>query len=62
MALVQKTQGIPQNKKQDTKLAMDELEYLLNKIREMQFQGDELDVLFKTVMKLQNQYLELKDN
>lgn len=57
MALVEKTQGI---KKQDNKLAMDELEYLLKKIREMQFQGDELDVLFKTVMKLQNQYLELK--
>lgn len=57
MALVEKTQG---NKKQDTKLTMEELEYLLKKIREMQFQGDELDVLFKTVMKLQNQYLELK--
>ena len=62
MALVQKTQETPQTKKQDTKLGIEELEYLLKKIREMQFQGDELDVLFKTVMKLQNQYLELKDN
>lgn len=60
MALVQKTQQVQENKKQDTKLTTEELEYLLKKIREMQFQGDELDVLFKTVMKLQNQYLELK--
>lgn len=60
MALVQKTQQVQDNKKQDTKLTTEELEYLLKKIREMQFQGDELDVLFKTVMKLQNQYLELK--
>lgn len=60
MALVQKTQQVQENKKQDTKLTVEELEYLLKKIREMQFQGDELDVLFKTVMKLQNQYLELK--
>ena len=61
MALVQKTSQVSENRKQDTKLTMEELEYLLKKIREMQFQGDELDVLFKTVMKLQNQYLELKN-
>ena len=40
-------------------LTVEELEFLLLKIREMNFTGHELDILTKTVVKLQSQYVTL---
>lgn len=41
----------------DTQLSVQELEFLLDKIRDMGFVGSELDILTRVVVKLQNQYL-----
>lgn len=40
-------------------LNKEDIEYVLNKIREMQFMGSELEVLTRLVIKLQNQYTNL---
>ena len=40
-------------------LNKEDIEYVLNKIREMQFLGSELEVLTRIVIKLQNQYTTL---
>jgi hypothetical protein len=40
-------------------LNKEDIEYILNKIREMQFMGSELEVLTRIVIKLQNQYTGL---
>lgn len=40
-------------------LNKEDIEYVLNKIREMQFMGSELEVLTRIVIKLQNQYTNL---
>lgn len=52
MALLDKTK-----KPQDDSLSKEELEFLLEKIRTMNFIGEELDLLTRVVIKLQNQYL-----
>lgn len=41
----------------DNQLSVQELEFLLDKIRDMGFVGSELDILTRVVVKLQNQYL-----
>lgn len=40
-------------------LTLEELEFLLVRIKKMRFSGDELDILTRTVVKLQNQYINL---
>lgn len=40
-------------------LTLEELEFLLVKIRKMRFSGEELDTLTRAVVKLQNQYINL---
>ena len=40
-------------------LNKEDIEYVLNKIREMQFMGSELEILTRIVIKLQNQYTNL---
>lgn len=40
-------------------LTVDELEFLLIKIKKMRFTGEELEVLTRAVVKLQNQYITL---
>ena len=42
-----------------TQLTVEELEFLLIKIRKMRFSGEELDTLNRAVVKLQNQYIKL---
>ena len=42
-----------------TQLTVEELEFLLIKIRKMRFSGEELDTLTRAVVKLQNQYIKL---
>ena len=41
------------------KLTIEELEFLLIKIKKKRFSGDELELLTRSVVKLQNQYIAL---
>jgi len=43
-------------------LDVQELEFLLSRIKDMTFKGSELEVLTKVVIKLQNRYLRLKED
>lgn len=36
-----------------------EIEFILHTIKESNFKGEELDILYKIVVKLQNQYIKL---
>jgi len=36
-----------------------EIEFILNTIKESNFKGEDLDTLYKVVIKLQNQYVKL---
>ena len=36
-----------------------EIEFILNTIKESNFKGEDLDTLYKVVVKLQNQYVKL---
>jgi hypothetical protein len=36
-----------------------EIEFILNTIKESNFKGEDLDILYKLVIKLQNQYVKL---
>jgi len=40
-------------------LEKNEIEFILNTIKESHFKGEDLDTLYKTVVKLQNQYIKL---
>jgi hypothetical protein len=40
-------------------LTVEELEFLLIKIKKMRFSGEELELLTRSVVKLQNQYITL---
>jgi len=40
-------------------LTVEELEFLLVKIKKMRFSGEELELLTRAVVKLQNQYITL---
>ena len=40
-------------------LTVEELEFLLIKVKKMRFSGEELDILTRAVVKLQNQYIQL---
>lgn len=36
-----------------------EIEFILNTIKDSNFKGEDLDILYKVVVKLQNQYVKL---
>jgi len=40
-------------------LEQQEIEFILHTIKHSNFKGEDLDVLYKTVVKLQNQYTKL---
>jgi len=40
-------------------LEKQEIEFILNTIKDSNFKGEDLDILYKTVVKLQNQYVNL---
>jgi len=41
-------------------LEKQEIEFILNTIKESTFKGKDLDMLYKVVVKLQNQYVNIK--
>ena len=40
-------------------LEKQEIEFILHTIKHSNFKGEDLDILYKTVVKLQNQYIKL---
>jgi len=58
MGLLDKIQNKPKPSLPDS-LEKQEIEFILNTIKESNFKGEDLDILYKTVVKLQNQYIKL---
>jgi hypothetical protein len=61
MGLANKGKQIPLHNTEVKEEALDvqELEFLLSRIKEMTFRGNELEVLTRVVLKLQNRYIKL---
>jgi len=51
--------SLPLNSKDN--LDKQELTLILNMIKENRFKGEDIELLYKLVIKLQNQYLKIKD-
>lgn len=49
-----------QFKSQDYSLTREELQFLLAMIKQSTFQGEAIEMLYKLVIKLQNQYITIK--
>jgi hypothetical protein len=49
-----------QSKSQDYSLTREELQFLLAMIKQSTFQGEAIEMLYKLVIKLQNQYITIK--
>jgi len=58
MGLLNRVQPQPQPSSQDN-LEKKEIEFILNTIKDSTFKGEDLDTLYKVVVKLQNQYVKL---
>lgn len=58
MGLLNRAQPQPQPPSPDN-LEKSEIEFILNTIKDSNFKGEDLDILYKTVVKLQNQYVNL---
>jgi len=58
MGLLNRVQPQSQSSSQDN-LEKKEIEFILNTIKDSTFKGEELDTLYKVVVKLQNQYVKL---
>lgn len=58
MGLLDKIQPKPKPPTPDG-LEKQEIEFILNTIKESNFKGEDLDILYKVVVKLQNQYIKL---
>jgi hypothetical protein len=50
---------VTQKQGDPNQLTVEELEFLLIKVKKMRFSGEELDILTRAVVKLQNQYIQL---
>jgi hypothetical protein len=48
--------------KLETTLTSEELEYLFELIKKSNFPGTDLQLIYKIIIKLQNQYMLLKEN
>jgi len=62
MALIDKnkTNSSPNNMGEDFSLSKSELEFLLLLIKDSTFKGIQVEDVYNTVYKLQNQYVQLK--
>ena len=49
-----------QSKPQDYSLTREELQFILGMIKQSTFQGEAIEMLYKLVIKLQNQYITIK--
>jgi len=61
MGLVEKTSKVSSNVKIDNSINKQEYEFLFNIIRNSTFKGEHLEILYNLTLKLQNQYVSLKD-
>lgn len=49
-----------QSTSQDYSLTREELQFILGMIKQSTFQGEAIEMLYKLVIKLQNQYITIK--
>jgi hypothetical protein len=61
MGLVEKTGKVLPTTKIDNTLNKQEYEFLFNIIKNSTFKGEHLEILYNLTLKLQNQYVSLKD-
>jgi hypothetical protein len=61
MGLVEKTGKVSPTSKIDNTLNKQEYEFLFNIIKNSTFKGEHLEILYNLTLKLQNQYVSLKD-
>jgi hypothetical protein len=60
MGLIEKTNKVTPKSNEDA-LNKQEYEFLFNIIRNSTFKGEHLEILYNLTLKLQNQYVSLKD-
>lgn len=61
MGLFEKVQNQPKpQEKPKNNLDKQEIEFILNTIKESNFKGEDLDMLYRVVVKLQTQYTSLQ--
>jgi hypothetical protein len=58
----EEVQSIDSSVKLETNLTSEELEYLFELIKKSNFPGTDLQLIYKIIIKLQNQYMLLKEN
>ena len=58
----EEVQSIDSSVKLETNLTSEELEYLFELIKKSNFPGTDLQLIYKMIIKLQNQYMLLKEN
>ena len=54
------TQEVTTGNQDLQKLTKEEIQFLLSMIKQSTFQGEAVEMLYKLVLKLQNQYLNIK--
>lgn len=52
---VKKQDNIPQNKTENNNLTKEELIFLLHILKDTTFKGESVEILYNTILKLQNQ-------
>jgi hypothetical protein len=63
MAFINKTNSTKANSDERyTQLSVDEYEFLFKLIKSSTFKGDDIDILYKLILKLQSNYVSLKNN
>jgi hypothetical protein len=58
----EEVQSIDSSVKLETNLTSEELEYLFELIKKSNFPGTDLQLIYKIIIKLQNQYMLLREN
>lgn len=60
MSIINKIAGVTKKDQDPNKLTQQELEYLLNTLKNTTLIGDQVEVFYNLVIKLQNQFIELQ--
>jgi hypothetical protein len=60
MSIINKITGVTKKDQDPNKLTQQELEYLLNTLKNTTLIGDQVEMFYNLVIKLQNQFIELQ--
>lgn len=60
MGIINKIAGVTKMDQDPNKLTQQELEYLLNTLKNTTLIGDQVEMFYNLVIKLQNQFIELQ--